>query len=112
MYVPRLILQPILENAFKYAYESGNGDPMRLELGYEIRSDRDFDIIREISDETLQSLNEKLQSTDMQMETTAIININRRLKLYFGDKSGLLVGRSELGGLKVIVHVFVGEETS
>lgn len=66
----------------------------------------------EISDETLQSLNEKLQSTDMQMETTAIININRRLKLYFGDKSGLLVGRSELGGLKVIVHVFMGEETS
>lgn len=116
VYVPRLILQPILENAFKYAYESGNGDPMRLELGYEIRSDRDFDIIiensGEISDETLQSLNEKLQSTDMQMETTAIININRRLKLYFGDKSGLLVGRSELGGLKVIVHVFVGEETS
>ena len=111
VYVPRLILQPILENAFKYAYESGNGDPMRLELGYEIRSDRDFDIIiensGEISDETLQSLNEKLQSTDMQMETTAIININRRLKLYFGDKSGLLVGRSELGGLKVIVHVFV-----
>ena len=29
-----------------------------------------------------------------------------------GDKSGLLVGRSELGGLKVIVHVFMGEETS
>lgn len=26
VYVPRLILQPILENAFKYAYESGNGD--------------------------------------------------------------------------------------
>lgn len=32
VYVPRLILQPILENAFKYAYESGNGDPMRLNL--------------------------------------------------------------------------------
>ena len=48
----------------------------------------------------------------MQMETTAIININRRLKLYFGDKSGLLVERSELGGLKVIVHVFRGEETA
>ena len=48
----------------------------------------------------------------MQMETTEIININRRLKLYFGDKSGLLVERSELGGLKVIVHVFRGEETA
>lgn len=53
-----------------------------------------------------------LMKNYMQMETTAIININRRLKLYFGDKSGLLVGRSELGGLKVIVHVFRGEETS
>ena len=42
--------------------------------------------MEKFSDETLQSLNEKLQSTDMQMETTAIININRRLKLYFGDK--------------------------
>lgn len=56
-------------------------------------------------------LDEKIQSTDMQIETTAIININRRLKLYFGDKSGLSVERSTLGGLKVIVHIVRGEET-
>ena len=55
-----------------------------------------FDIIiensGEISDETLQSLNEKLQSTDMQMETTAIININRRLKLYLEIKVDCWLG--------------------
>ncbi len=114
VYVPRLILQPILENAFKYAYENGNGDPMKLEVNYAVRNDKDFDIIiensGELSDETLQMLEEKLQSTDMRMETTAIININRRLKLYFGNKSGLSVGRSTLGGLKVTVHIVRGEE--
>ena len=115
VYVPRLILQPILENAFKYAYENGNGDPMKLELSYVVRSDKDFDIViensGEISDETLRMLDEKIQSTDMQIETTAIININRRLKLYFGDMSGLSVERSTFGGLKVIVHIVRGEET-
>lgn len=115
VYVPRLILQPILENAFKYAYENGNGDPMKLELSYVVRSDKDFDIViensGEVSDETLRMLDEKIQSTDMQIETTAIININRRLKLYFGDTSGLSVERSALGGLKVIVHIVRGEET-
>lgn len=89
VYVPRLILQPILENAFKYAYESGNGDPMRLELGYEIRSDRDFDIIiensGEISDETLQSLNEKLQSTDIQMPGMTGLQMVSRLREHFPD---------------------------
>ena len=114
VYVPRLILQPILENAFKYAYESGNGDPMKLEISYKVCSERDFCIIiensGEISDDTLKMIDEKLCSTDMQIETTAIININRRLKLYFGEKSGLSVERSELGGLKVTMHIFRGEE--
>lgn len=114
VYVPRLILQPILENAFKYAYESGNGDPMKLEISYEVYSQGDFSVIiensGEISEDTLRMMDERLHSTDMQMETTAIININRRLKLYFGEESGLSVERSKLGGLKVTMHIFREEE--
>lgn len=110
VYVPRLILQPILENAFKYAYESGSGDPMQLRISYEVQTDRNFNIVIEnsgdVSNETLQMINERLNCSDLQIETTAIINIDRRLKIYFGKESGLSVDRSELGGLKVVMHIF------
>lgn len=114
VYVPRLILQPMLENAFKYAYESGEGEPMRLRISYEVKSGREFDVVIEnsggISDGALERIRERLQCTDMQMETTALINIDRRLKIYFGKESGLSVDRSGLGGLKVIMHIFRGGE--
>lgn len=109
VYVPRLILQPILENVFKYGYENGNGDPLQFRISFEIKNARDFTILIENSgellDETLQVLRDKLDSTDTQIETTAIINIHRRIQIYFGKKSGLSVQRSALGGLKVMMHI-------
>ena len=47
----------------------------------------------------------KLSDTDENQETTALINIHRRLKIFFGGASGLEVSRSELGGLCVCVHI-------
>lgn len=108
-YVPRLILQPVLENAFKYAYESGTGDKMRLCVHYRPHGQRCFDIIVEnsgsVSDQTLEDIRARLQSTDSDIETTALVNIHRRLKIYFGEGSGLEVERSPLGGLLVCMHI-------
>ena len=39
------------------------------------------------------------------VETTALINIHRRLKLFFGPASGLCLSRSSLGGLCVCMHI-------
>lgn len=108
-YVPRLIIQPILENAFKYAYESAASGAMRLRVAYDVRGGRNFDIViensGEVTDETIAAIREKLASRDVDIETTALVNIHRRLKIYFGDESGLTVCRSELGGLCVRMRI-------
>ena len=109
-YVPRLILQPLLENAFKYADESENTrGSMMLRVSYEVRDSHDFDILVEnsgaISDETLEAIRSRLASRDEKMETTALVNIHRRLHIYFGQSSYLEAERSELGGLLVRMHI-------
>lgn len=114
IYVPRLILQPILENVFKYGYENGNGDPIQLQISFEVKDTNDFSILIENSgellEETLEMLCQRLESTDTEIETTAIINIHRRIQIYFGKESGLSVERSALGGLKVIMHIVRKED--
>ena len=114
VYVPRLILQPLLENAFKYAYENSSDAAMRLRVGYDVRSAQDFDIVTEnsgeVSDATIAAIREKLRSTGTDIETTALVNIHRRLKIYFGEKAELRVDRSQLGGLRVCMHIETGRE--
>ena len=77
MYVPRLILQPILENAFKYAYETGDETgAMRLQIRYVVSADG-FDILIENSgkmeEETLQNIRRILQTDSAESETTALV---------------------------------------
>ena len=108
VYVPRLILQPVLENAFKYAYETVC-ESMRLYLHFEVQSTYQFQILVEnsgnVSDDTVKMIREKLANTDPRMETTALVNIHRRLKIYFQPSSGLEVERSSLGGLLIRMKI-------
>ena len=50
-------------------------------------------------------MQQKLDSTDTQMETTALINIHRRLRYHFGPESGLRLSRTPAGSLQVEVHI-------
>lgn len=106
--MPRLILQPVLENAFKYAYETVC-ESMRLYLHFEVQSPYQFQILVEnsgnVSDDTVKMIREKLANTDPRMETTALVNIHRRLKIYFQPSSGLEVERSSLGGLLIRMKI-------
>lgn len=100
VYVPRLILQPVLENAFKYAYETVC-ESMRLYLHFEVQSPYQFQILVEnsgnVSDDTVKMIREKLANTDPRMETTALVNIHRRLKIYFQQSSGFGSGTFQSG---------------
>jgi two-component system sensor histidine kinase YesM len=110
IYVPRLILQPLLENAFKYAYQTDrDGEPMALRVRFCMYTPISFDIIVEnsgsIDDQTIESIENNLAETDNSIETTALINIHRRLQSYFNKQSALSVERSPLGGLLVRIHI-------
>ena len=107
IYVPRLIIQPLLENSFEHGIQ--NVDNPFISLAFE-EADGTYSVVVEdngsgLSDEELQNLNWKLAMTEAKIETTAIVNIHRRLILRFGSNSGLTVANAETGGLRVALHI-------
>jgi two-component system sensor histidine kinase YesM len=105
--VPRLIVQPIIENAFEHSLEhmASNGRIV-IRFDWSENEVRIFveDNGKRLTDETLQHIGEALATSDEQMETTGMVNIHRRLRITFGDPFGLHVSRGELGGLQVIIR--------
>lgn len=112
--VPRLILQPLIENAFEHGLENKEEDGWisvqfeKLETGVLIIVEDNGD---DLGDDELDSLRNSLQQMDKNREYTGILNINMRIKLIYGDDSGVSVFRSNSGGLKVCLTILTGEET-
>jgi two-component system sensor histidine kinase YesM len=101
--VPKLILQPLLENAYQHGLKETTANGL-IEVGFE-KTGGDAAILVEdngqgLTEETLASLTESLENPDVQ-ETTGLINIHRRLRLRFGASYGLSFSRGESGGLLV-----------
>ncbi len=114
--VPRLIIQPIIENAFEHGIERKKNSGI-VSIYFE-GTKNELDIIvedngNEMTDSGLWELTEALNNTTDELETTGIININRRIKLVFGESSGLFISRSDLGGIKVILKIIIpgGDES-
>lgn len=107
IFVPRLIIQPLLENAFEHGVQ--NVDHPFISLTFEESSDAYCLIVEDngagLSDTELNVLNHKLAMTEERIETTAIVNIHRRLILRFGAGSGLSIANSAGGGLRVLLRI-------
>ncbi len=106
--VPRLIVQPLIENAFEHGIENKRASGV-VKVSFE-ESGYELDIIVEdngstITDTGLAELQNSLESDAEGLETTGIINIHRRIRLVFGEESGLRLSRSELGGLKAVLGI-------
>lgn len=105
--VPRLILQPLLENAFEYALENKVADGLlRIhfeENRYEWRIWVE-DNGEEISDEQLEEISHTLIQ-GKNGEITGIYNIHIRLQNYFNGNGGIKVFRSKLGGMAVYIYI-------
>ncbi|MCA0757688.1 histidine kinase [Paenibacillus sp. N4] len=110
VYVPRLIIQPIVENVFDHAF--GDGAPDRVIYIGASYMDETVRITVEdngqlLTDAKIGQLQEQLATSSLQIEKTGLINVCNRLELTYGADSGLFVSRSRYGGLKVelIIHV-------
>lgn len=101
--VPRLILQPLIENAFEHAVEKKMKDRIIL-ISFELLEDRLHIIVEDngtgLTEEKLSELQKLLTLQSDDLEVTAILNINRRLQLQYDEASGVLLNRSSLGGLR------------
>lgn len=103
--VPRLILQPLLENAFKYGLEDKVADGLlRVSFheqpqGLTVCVEDNGDVLR---DEELRKMKLQLEGTEKGnvTEMTGLSNIHRRLQIAFPKGGGLRLSRSALGGLR------------
>ncbi|MDQ6422418.1 histidine kinase [Paenibacillus sp. LHD-117] len=109
MPVPRLILQPVIENAYKHAFGQmlGSGE---LWVHSDLK-DGAFSFYVEdngdrITDEEIELIRKKLRySANRIEETTGLLNVHRRIQLRCGEDYGISVDRSELGGLQVRIKL-------
>ncbi len=109
MLVPRLMIQPVIENAFEHAVEKTNRKgivAIRFERYSEYLAVTVEDNGQSLSQEALEGLRLSLVlDENVTDEVTGLVNIHRRIALLSDEKYGLDLERSELGGLKVVLKL-------
>ncbi len=107
--VPRLILQPIIENYFKYS-RLNDADKIIFEITF--RKENDFiciefsDNVGTIDQRTLSELKNELHAEKINQNYTGLININKRLKIAFGNESGVFIDNIPGGGVRTIIRIY------
>jgi len=105
--IPRLSLQPLLENCFKHGLTNKEEDGL-IKLSYLI----DDAVIKicvedngdELDDETLTLICNAL-TENKDAKALGLRNVHKRLQSYFGEEYGIRATRSKLGGLFVEVEL-------
>ena len=102
--IPRLILQPILENAFDHGLKNKLAGGL-LQISFKTAENRlqirIADNGESLDTERLNELNRLLQMKEDSIETTGLVNVHRRLQLRFGTGFGLKLEKTQGGGLTV-----------
>ena len=104
----KLVLQPLLENAIYYGMESMDDEGRIVVRGYQ----RDNDIYLRVEDNGLgmpETVTEKLLIEDNQLPKKGsgigLLNVQRRIQIYFGKKYGLDIDSVLDEGTKVTIHL-------
>ncbi|MHA7581651.1 sensor histidine kinase [Paenibacillus vandeheii] len=110
--IPRVIIQPIVENVFEHALAK-RSQGGTLKLSYQVDQDklsiRIEDDGDQLTDAILSNLQASFQESANQRsgneEITGLMNVNQRLRIKFGTGYGLSAQRSALGGLCMIINI-------
>lgn len=112
MLVPRLILQPLLENSFGHGLENKVCDGI-LRVGFAAEEGGIRICVEdngeEARDEDIRRMQKSLDGRDSE-EITGIVNIHKRLQIYFHGNAGLLIERSALGGVAITIEIRMERE--
>ncbi|MEF7441923.1 histidine kinase [Paenibacillus lautus] len=113
--VPRLIIQPIIENAYEHSLEKMQDEGL-LRVAFHLDDDEVSIVIEEngngLTNNEIEALNRRLERTSESaesLEVTGLINIHRRIALTYGESSGLVLSRSPLNGLRVQIRIRLTE---
>lgn len=105
--VPKLIIQPLIENSYKHALEKMPGGG-RLCLSAALHEGTleisVQDNGRILDDESIARLETQMRS-DTRANGIGLANVCRRLQLYYRDRAWMSLKRGSLGGLEVTIHI-------
>ncbi len=107
--VPRLILQPIVENIFKYGMSNADSR-VYISVKSSVEDGRVTlvvsDTVSVIEPQKMQQLCERLKHPS-ESEQSGLFNINSRIKLMYGEQSGVGMSVNDSGGIDVSVVINV-----
>lgn len=107
--VPKLIIQPIIENAVKYGVRDCRQLLVEIEIG--IREGKLVILIKNngaaIDDETLREIRCRMTSPANDSQHSGLYNVNRRIQLMYGEAYGLEItsGPEEGTAVKIVLPV-------
>ncbi len=106
--IPKLIIQPLVENAFAHGVKDVLADgeihirifssPSSLTISVE---DNGGTADEELVEYLSAVVNQPLEPVNM----TGLANVNKRLKIYFGEESGLSFSINEYNGLQCVIRI-------
>lgn len=108
--IPKLILQPIVENSLIYGIDEAENreEPVIIEIFSREKDDNIEIVVRDngngIEEEVLNNIF-KRESSINRFSKVGLNNVNQRLKLYFGDEYGLHIASSLKEGTTVTIRV-------
>lgn len=106
--IPKLCLQPIAENAYKYAFaDKDSGGIFRV--GYAVSGNELSITLEDNGDVSDRQIAEIARSLTDAAETSGIVNVSRRLRHYADGYGRVEVARSSLGGLCVTLRLNIGK---
>ncbi|MBM7564262.1 sensor histidine kinase [Paenibacillus sacheonensis] len=112
--VPRLIVQPIIENAYVHSLERKEADGL-LRIAFTVKEGCAVITVEDNGDHLsaakLAEMNALLRSIDPEgTESAGIFNVHRRLQIEFGAKGGLRFAAGPLGGLRADIVIPLANE--
>ena len=106
--VPKLILQPILENAIIHG-KRNDGSLLVIIVSTKLKDDTLNITVRNnglsIPKPKLQSLREAMTNSNDMDNSIGLINVFRRIRLYFGPSYGASIQNLDEGGVVVTLHI-------
>jgi two-component system sensor histidine kinase YesM len=108
--IPKLILQPIIENAYKYALENKSTEGL-LRVSTQVENEKISIFIEDngdgLTNHKLEQLKKIIRDARIceNMEMTGLMNISRRLSIFSMNRACLHIDRSVLGGLCVCICI-------
>ncbi|SCN23231.1 putative sensor-like histidine kinase [Clostridium sp. N3C] len=103
--IPKLIIQPIIENSIKYGFMTKKY--LKVEINCYTDKDKLFIEIEDngegIDDERLSEIITSLNFNDNESQHIGLYNVHRRIKLMYGDSFGINIFSNKGKGTKVII---------